>query len=76
MRPNPHANDDDAPLEDPGRPLPLRLLALVGAFAFLMLGLSTIVLPLLQAPGQRPNPQPAQPGHRDQARHRDPAAIA
>ena len=75
MRPYPHTSDDDAPLEDPGRPLGLRLLGLVGAFAFLMLGLSTIVLPLLQGPGQRPSPQPAQPNHRDQARHRDSAAV-
>lgn len=43
---------------DPGRPWPLRLLALVGAFSFLMLGLSSVVLPLLQR--QQPaSPPPA-----------------
>jgi hypothetical protein len=38
---------------DPGRPLGLRLLALLGALSFVMLGLSSLV-PLL-------NPQPAAP---------------
>jgi hypothetical protein len=43
--------DQDWPV-DPGRPLGLRLLALVGAVAFVMLGLS-VVAPLLY-----PQPQP------------------
>jgi hypothetical protein len=51
----PHLTDDDLPL-DPGRPLPLRLLALLGAFSFLMLGLSSVLLPLMQRPPAR---QPA-----------------
>ncbi len=37
----------DEPLEDPGRPLGLRLLALLGAASFLLLGIASIV-PLLQ----------------------------
>lgn len=53
--------DDEAPLVDPGRPLGLRLLGLLGAFAFAMLGLSTVLLPLLQPPP--PPPAPDQRGH-------------
>lgn len=48
-RPHPAELDDDGPLHDPGRGLGLRLLALLGAFSFLMLGLSSIA-PLLQPP--------------------------
>ena len=55
----PEPLDQDLPLVDPGRSLPLRLLALLGAFAFLMLGLGSVLIPLLQAP---PPPQPEQPG--------------
>lgn len=51
----PPTPEDDWP-EDPGRPWPLRLLALVGAFSFLMLGLSSVVLPLLQG-APAPNSQ-------------------
>jgi len=52
--------DDDWPV-DPGRPLGLRLLALVGALAFVLLGVS-IVTPLL-------NPQPdTPPARRDSNR--------
>lgn len=43
---------------DPGRPLGLRLLALLGALSFLALGISSL-LPMLQRPGpgpQRPEP--------------------
>ena len=43
---------------DPGRPLALRLLALLGALSFLTLGISSL-LPILQRPGpgpQRPEP--------------------
>ena len=43
---------------DPGRPLGLRLLALVGALSFVMLGLSSL-LPLLQPQPDGPRPQPA-----------------
>ncbi|MCT0233307.1 hypothetical protein [Cyanobium sp. ULC084] len=50
---------DDWPV-DRGRPLALRWLALVGALAFVMLGLSSLQ-PLLQ-----PAPQPL-PGPRDAA---------
>ena len=55
--------DDDAPLEDRGRSLGLRLLALLGAFAFVMLGLSSLV-PLLHpepvpAPLRQPTPRPS-----------------
>jgi len=50
--PGGHAADEDWPV-DPGRPLGLRLLALLGALSFLMLGLS-VVAPLL-------NPRPPLP---------------
>jgi len=43
---------------DPGRPWGLRLLALVGALSFVMLGLSSL-LPLLQTQPGEPRPQPA-----------------
>jgi hypothetical protein len=49
---------DDWPV-DPGRPLGLRLLALVGALAFVMLGISSL-LPVLQRPQQPPS-LPTQP---------------
>lgn len=65
MRPLPHSQDrapgdDEGPLVDPGRPLGLRLLALLGAVSFLMLGLSTVLLPLLQ-----PSPPPPLPDQRE-----------
>ena len=47
---------DDAPLEERGPALWLRLLALVGALSFLMIGLSSMA-PLLQ-PGPPPGPPP------------------
>ncbi|MFU8886727.1 MAG: hypothetical protein ACNA8O_14875 [Cyanobacteriota bacterium] len=50
----------EGPLVDPGRSIGLRLLALVGAFSFLMLGISSLA-PLLQ-----PAPPPALPDQRDQ----------
>ncbi|MFQ6538751.1 MULTISPECIES: hypothetical protein [Aphanothece] len=53
--PPPIAGEDEAPLVDPGRGLGLRLLALLGAFSFLMIGLSSLV-PLLQPP--RPPARP------------------
>ncbi|MFM1812060.1 MAG: hypothetical protein RLZZ336_998 [Cyanobacteriota bacterium] len=54
--------DDDEPLVDPGRSLPLRLLALLGAASFVMLGVASVVVPLMQPaeppplPDQRPHP--------------------
>jgi len=54
---------DDEPLIDKGRSLPLRLLALVGALAFVMLGVSSVVLPLLLQPGP-----PSLPDQRDRDR--------
>ena len=45
----------DEPLVDPGRSLGLRLLALLGAVSFVMLGLSSIA-PLLQPPAAPPLP--------------------
>lgn len=39
--------DDEDPYEDSGRSIGLRLLAFVGAFSFLMLGVSSVVLPLM-----------------------------
>ena len=53
--------DDDVPLVDPGRSLPLRLLALLGALGFVMLGLSSLV-PLLGPP----SPPPPAPALQDQ----------
>jgi hypothetical protein len=52
---DPGPDGAEEPLEDRGRSLGLRLLALLGAFAFLMLGISSIV-PLLQPPGPAPMP--------------------
>lgn len=51
--------DDDGLLVDPGMSLGLRLLALLGAFSFLMLGIASIV-PLLQSPPPRPLPDQRQ----------------
>ena len=51
--------DDDWPI-DPGRPLGLRLLALLGAFSFVMLGLSSLT-PLLHPPERQVPPQPVRP---------------
>lgn len=45
---------DDWPIDE-GRPWGLRLLALVGALAFLMLGISSL-LPVFQQPVPRPVP--------------------
>ncbi|KMM16479.1 hypothetical protein [Synechococcus sp. GFB01] len=50
---HPTSKDDDEPLVDPGRGLGLRLLALLGAVSFLMIGISSIVL-LLQPPPPPP----------------------
>ena len=63
QRPEANPNQDeplDEPLVDPGRSIGLRLLALVGAFSFLMLGISSLA-PLLQ-----PAPPPALPDQRNQ----------
>jgi hypothetical protein len=57
--PPPSSSGDDEPLVDPGRSLGLRLLALLGAFSFLMIGISSIV-PLLQ-----PLSPPPMPDQRD-----------
>jgi hypothetical protein len=45
---------------DRGRPLGLRLLALLGAFSFVMLGLSSLA-PLLHPPEPTPPPRPDRP---------------
>lgn len=50
--------EEDQPLVDPGRSLPLRLLALLGAFSFLMLGLASVLIPLLQTPQPVPEALP------------------
>jgi hypothetical protein len=47
-KPPTDADDHDEPLVDPGRSLGLRLLAVLGAVSFLMLGVSSVVVPLLQ----------------------------
>ena len=57
-RPPEMNGEEEDLLEDRGRGLGLRLLALVGAFAFLMLGISSIA-PLLQ-----PAPSPPLPDQR------------
>lgn len=46
-----------------GRPWGLRLLALVGALAFVMLGINSL-LPVLQQPLPRPVPTPPDQGDR------------
>jgi hypothetical protein len=54
----PRGDPDDNPeadLVDRGRPLGLRLLALLGAFSFVMLGISSLV-PLLRPPLPPPMP--------------------
>lgn len=51
---SPMEDPDDWPI-DQGRPWGLRLLALVGALAFLMLGISSL-LPTFQQPVPRPVP--------------------
>lgn len=57
----PSCGDNDVPLVDPGRSMGLRLLALLGALSFLMLGVSSI-LPLLQPPSPVPQPRQAPVG--------------
>jgi hypothetical protein len=60
--PPPDPDDDlDELLQDRGRSLGLRLLALLGAFAFLILGISSMA-PLLQ-----PDPSPQRPDQRRDA---------
>jgi hypothetical protein len=55
-------DSDDDWLIDQGRPWGLRLLALVGALAFVMLGINSL-LPVLQQP--IPPPVPTQPKRGD-----------
>jgi hypothetical protein len=50
------ADPDDWPT-DPGRPWLLRLLALLGALAFVMLGVNSL-LPAFQPPAPLPSPEP------------------
>jgi hypothetical protein len=78
-KPQPPAipDDGDWPV-DPGRPLGLRLLALLGAFSFVMLGLSSLA-PLLQPPQREPAIRPSErvgqaAGSGDD--HRDPQGLA
>jgi len=56
--------DDEEPYEDSGRSLGLRLLAFVGAFSFLMLGVSSVVMPLMDQTDSLPaaNRRPASGG--------------
>jgi len=58
--PPPPQPDDDWPV-DRGRPLGLRLLALLGALSFVMLGLSSLAPLLQQGPAQPPAPPPGPP---------------
>lgn len=58
-RPGPLEVDDDEPLVDRGRGLGMRLLALLGAFSFVLLGISSIA-PLLQPPPPPPMPDQRQ----------------
>lgn len=55
----PEPDDGDWPV-DRGRPLGLRLLALLGAFSFVMLGLSSLA-PLLHPPEPTPPALPDRP---------------
>ena len=52
---DPRRGSDDEPLIDPGRPIGLRLLALVGAASFLLIGVASLV-PLLEWLRQPPAP--------------------
>lgn len=61
----PEHDDGDWPV-DPGRPLGLRLLALLGAFSFVMLGLSSLA-PLLHPPQRQPPAWPERPGSQGHA---------
>ena len=56
--------DPDGWDKDPGRPLGLRLLALLGALSFLALGVSSL-LPTLQR--TEPAPQPKEPAAKPSA---------
>ena len=58
-QPPPPLPDDDWPV-DRGRPLGLRLLALLGALSFVMLGLS-VLAPLLHPQQPQPPRLPDQP---------------
>ena len=55
---SPRRGSDDEPLIDPGRPIGLRLLALVGAASFLMIGVASLVplLEWLRQPSAPPSP--------------------
>jgi hypothetical protein len=57
---HPPEPDDGDWRVDRGRPLGLRLLALLGAFSFVMLGLSSLA-PLLHPPERRPPDLPDRP---------------
>jgi hypothetical protein len=50
--------DDDEPIPNRGRGLGLRLLALLGALSFVMLGLSSLAPLLYPQPGNEPAPEP------------------
>jgi hypothetical protein len=58
--------DDDEPIQDRGRGLGLRLLALLGALSFVMLGLSSLAPLLYPQPGNEtaPEPRPTPAGER------------
>jgi len=58
--PDPDWDPDDWPV-DRGRPLGLRLLALLGAFSFVMIGLGSLA-PLLQQQPRQPPALPTRPG--------------
>ena len=63
MKPQPttRPNDDDDLLQNPGRSLSSRLLALLGAVSMLLIGVGGIVAPLLQ-------PSPPDPASQRQGR--------
>jgi hypothetical protein len=66
LQPPGYPLDDDAELallRERGSHLsmPLRLLALVGALAFVMLGLASLLLPFREQPSPAPSPQPSPP---------------
>jgi hypothetical protein len=47
------SEDEESGLEERGMPMPLRVLAVVGAFSFLMLGINSL-MPLLRMPAPAP----------------------
>ena len=57
---SPVQDDDDLPLVDPGRNVALRVLGFIGALAFALMGVSSLVVPWLLMPEPEPQTMPDQ----------------